>query len=323
MEVEKALGLSGKDQIEAYGVERFMERCRQSVYDYVDEWKMLTRRIGYWVDLDHAYWTLDPAYIDSVWWHLSRLWESGDLFEASRWSPTARAAGPRCPATNWASPTFTKTSRILAAYVQTPAIVGEAPESAEALLVWTTTPWTLVANSGVAVRPNLTYVVVNGLVMAEERAEAVLHPRPQAASPHRSQGERLVGVLYQRPIDVIPEPAGANGWRVVPAGFVSADEGSGLVHIAPAFGADDWLVGRREGLPTLNPVGPDGRFVDAGWLPRPASARSQPGHSGAPGRSRSVVEGGALRPLLPALLALRDGAHLLGQALVVRGHLQP
>ena len=265
VEVEKALGLSGKDQIEAYGVDRFVERCRQSVYEYVDDWKQLTRRIGYWVDLDNAYWTLDPTYIDSVWWHLSRLWESGDLFEDVKVVPYCPRCGTSLSSHELGQPDVYQDIEDLAAYVPLP-IVGEAPERAKALVVWTTTPWTLVANTGVAVRPNLTYVVVDGLVMAEERAEAVLGPGALDRVTARFQGERLVGVRYQRPIDVIPEPESADGWRVVPAGFVSADEGSGLVHIAPAFGADDWLVGRREGLPTLNPVGPDGRFVDAGWL---------------------------------------------------------
>ncbi len=175
VEVEKALGLSGKDQIEAYGVERFVERCRQSVYEYVDDWKALTRRTGYWVDLDHAYWTLDPTYIDSVWWHLSRLWESGDLFEDVKVVPYCPRCGTSLSSHELGQPDVYQDIEDLAAYVRLP-IVGEAPGSAEALVVWTTTPWTLVANTGVAVRPDLTYVVADGLVMAEERAEAVLGP---------------------------------------------------------------------------------------------------------------------------------------------------
>ncbi len=265
VEVEKALGLSGKDQIEDYGVDRFVERCRRSVYEYVDDWKALTRRIGYWVDLDHAYWTLDPAYIDSVWWHLSRLWEAGDLFEDVKVVPYCPRCGTSLSSHELGQPDVYQDVEDLSAYVRLP-IVGEGPAGAEALVVWTTTPWTLVANTAVAVRPDLTYVVVDGLVMAEKRVEAVLGPGAPERVTAQFPGDRLVGVHYRRPIDVLAEPEGADGWRVVPADFVSADEGSGLVHIAPAFGADDWLLGRREGLPTLNPVGPDGRFVDAGWL---------------------------------------------------------
>ena len=265
VEVEKALGLSGKDQIEQYGVDRFVERCRQSVYEYVDDWKALTRRIGYWVDLDHAYWTLDPAYIDSVWWHLAQLWGTGDLFEDVKVVPYCVRCGTSLSSHELGQPDAYQDVEDLAAYVRLP-IVGDRPEGAEALVVWTTTPWTLVSNTAVAVRLDLTYAVVDGLVMAEERAEDVLGPGARERITARFPGQRLVGARYQRPIDVVPEPDGADGWRVVPAGFVTADEGSGLVHIAPAFGTDDWLVGRQEGLPTLNPVGPDGRFVDAGWL---------------------------------------------------------
>ena len=115
----------------------------------------------------------------------------------------------------------------------------------------------------------------------------MLGPGGQDRVTARFPGERLVGVRYRRPIDLLPEPEGADGWRVVPAGFVSADEGSGLVHIAPAFGADDWLLGRREGLPTLNPVGPDGRFVDAGWLSGRSVREANQRHSRVPGRRRA------------------------------------
>lgn len=265
VEVEKALGFSGKDQIEAYGVERFVDRCRQSVYEYVDDWKALTRRIGYWVDLDRAYWTLDPSYVDSVWWHLARLWESGNLFEDVKVVPYCPRCGTSLSSHELGQPDVYRDVEDLAAYVRLP-IQGNGPEGAQALVVWTTTPWTLVSNTGVAVSPDLTYVVVDGLVMAEGRVEAVLGPDARQRVSSSFPGTRLIGVRYRRPMDLVPEPPGADGWRVVPADFVGADEGSGLVHIAPAFGADDWLLGRREGLPTVNPVGPDGRFADAGWL---------------------------------------------------------
>jgi isoleucyl-tRNA synthetase len=265
VEVEKALGLSGKDQIEEYGVERFVDRCRQSVYEYVDDWKALTRRTGYWVDLENAYWTLDPAYIDSVWWHLSQLWESGDLFEDLKVVPYCPRCGTSLSSHELGQPDVYQDIEDLSAYVRLP-VVGDRLEGADALVIWTTTPWTLVANTAVAVQPDLNYVVVDGLVMAEDRVEAVLGPAGRDRVTARFPGERLVGLHYRRPIDLLPEPDGSDGWRVVPAGFVSAAEGSGLVHIAPAFGLDDWLLGRRDGLPALNPVGPDGRFVDAGWL---------------------------------------------------------
>ncbi len=265
VEVEKALGLSGKDQIEQYGVDRFVQRCRESVYEYVDDWKALTRRVGYWVDLDHAYWTLDPAYTDSVWWHLWRLWQAGDLFEDLKVVPYCPRCGTSLSSHELGQPDVYRDVDDLAAYVRLP-IVGDSPGGAEALVVWTTTPWTLVSNTAVAVKPGLTYAVVDGLVVAEDRVEAVLGEDALQRVSARIAGHQLVGARYRRPLDLVPEPEGAEGWRVVAADFVSADEGSGLVHIAPAFGTDDWVLGRREGLPSLNPVGPDGRFSGAGWL---------------------------------------------------------
>jgi isoleucyl-tRNA synthetase len=265
VEVEKKLGFSGKDQIEAYGVERFVQRCRESVYEYVDEWRGLTRRIGYWVDLEDAYWTLDSSYIESVWWLLSQLWAAGDLYEDVKVVPYCPRCGTSLSSHELGQPDVYRETEDLTAYVRLP-ITGEGPEGAESLVVWTTTPWTLVSNVAVAVNPDLNYVVVDGLVMEESRVEAVLGAEAAGRISGHCSGRDLVGVRYRRPFDLVPEPAGADAWRVVPAPFVTAGEGSGLVHIAPAFGADDWLLGRSQGLPTINPVGPDGCFTDAGWL---------------------------------------------------------
>lgn len=265
VEVEKALGFSGKDQIEAYGVAEFVERCRQSVYDYVDDWQALTRRIGYWVDMEDAYWTLEPSYVESVWWHLSQMWQAGDLFEDVKVVPYCPRCGTSLSSHELGQPDVYRDVEDLTAYVRLP-LEGAGPDGAEALVVWTTTPWTLVSNVAVAVNPDLDYVVIDGLVLARARAEDVLGPGAADRIRASLTGADLVGLRYRRPFDLVPEPAGSDGWRVVPASFVTAEEGSGLVHIAPAFGADDWYLGRSEGLPTLNPVGPDGRFAEAGWL---------------------------------------------------------
>ncbi|HET6793182.1 MAG TPA: isoleucine--tRNA ligase [Acidimicrobiales bacterium] len=265
VEVEKALGLGGKQQIEEFGVAEFVERCRQSVYAYVEEWEQLTRRIGYWVDTTDAYWTLDPAYVQSVWWHLKQLWDAGLLVEDVKVVPYCWRCGTALSSHELGQPDVYRDTEDLTAYVRLP-VEGPAPTGVEALVVWTTTPWTLVSNTGVAVHPELSYVVVDGLVVAEERADVVLGEGAAARASDRLSGADLVGVRYRRPFDLVAAPPGADGWRVVPADFVSADEGTGLVHIAPAFGADDWALGRAEGLPLVNPVGPDGRFVDAYWL---------------------------------------------------------
>ena len=268
VEVEKTLGLSGKDQIEAYGVKEFVDLCRASVATYVEEWERLTRRIGFWVDMTDAYWTLDPRYVESVWWHLRQLWDRGDLFEDLKVVPYCPRCGTSLSSHELGQPDVYQDVEDLAAFVKLP-VEGPAPVGVEFLLVWTTTPWTLLSNTGIAVAPHLEYLVVDGMVVAAGRADAVLGPGSAARATARLMGSELVGVRYRRPLDLVPTPEGesaAAGWRVVPADFVSADEGTGLVHIAPAFGADDWALGRAEGLPTINPVGPNGAFTDAGGL---------------------------------------------------------
>jgi isoleucyl-tRNA synthetase len=267
VEVEKALGFSGKNQIEQYGVRQFVEQCRESVYRYVADWERLTRRIGFWVDTSDAYWTLTPDYIQSVWWHLRRLWENGDLFEDAKVVPYCPRCGTSLSSHELGQPDVYQDVEDTSAYVRLP-VVGAAPGGAEALVVWTTTPWTLVSNTAVAVNPELEYVVVDGLVVAAARADEVLGPGASGRAGAHLSGRELVGVRYQRPFELVaPDRSDpGDGWRVVPAAFVSANEGTGLVHIAPAFGADDWALGRAEGLPVLNPVGPGGRFTDAGWL---------------------------------------------------------
>ena len=138
---------------------------------------------------------------------------------------------------------------------------------AEWLVVWTTTPWTLLSNTGVAVNPDLVYAVVDGLVVAEDLVDDVLGEGAKARITARLPGSALVGVHYERPFDDLDAPQGADGWRVVPASYVTTEEGTGLVHLAPAFGEVDRQIGRENGLPSLNPVGPDGRFTEAiGWL---------------------------------------------------------
>jgi isoleucyl-tRNA synthetase len=144
-----------------------------------------------------------------------------------------------------------------------PALLGDAT----ALSVWTTTPWTLLSNTGVAVNPGLTYAVVDGLIMAEDLVDDVLGEGASARITRRLKGADLVGLRYRRPFDDLPAPSHADGWRVVPADYVTTEEGTGLVHLAPAFGEIDRQIGRENGLPSLNPVGPDGRFTDEiEWL---------------------------------------------------------
>ncbi len=270
VEVEKQLGVSGKRQIlEEVGLSEFVRLCRESVTSYVDDWRELTTRIGYWVDLDHAYWTLSPDYIESVWWHLRQLFDAGLLYEDLKVVPYC----PRCETAlsshELGQPDVYREERDESAYVRLeiidpdPAVVGDA----RWLVVWTTTPWTLPSNTGVAVNPALTYAVVDSMIVAEARVEAVFGE--EATVSRRIPGYALIGIRYRRPLDAVArsDAQASTGWRVVGAEYVTTEEGTGLVHLAPAFGEEDREVGREAGLPTLNPVGPDGRFTaDAGWL---------------------------------------------------------
>jgi len=268
VEVEKKLGITGKRQIEEdVGIAEFTRLSRESVVDYVDDWKQLTERIGYWVDLDAAYWTFDTSYVQSVWWHLKAIFDQGLLYEDLKVVPYCPRCGTALSSHELGQPGVYSDEEDESAYVLLPIAdpVPEALGPASRLAVWTTTPWTLLSNTGVAVDPGLTYAVVDGTVVAEALVESVFGEG--AAVAHRFPGTALVGVHYRRPFDDLPPPPGADAFRVVPDDFVTTEEGTGLVHLAPAFGEVDRQVARAQGLPMLNPVGPDGRFTDAiGWL---------------------------------------------------------
>jgi isoleucyl-tRNA synthetase len=258
IEVEKEIGTSGKRDIEAFGVAKFNERCRVSVRRYVRDWEELTRRIGFWIDMSDAYWTMDPAYIESVWWSLKRLHDRGLLVEADR----VTAYCPRCGTAlsdhevALGYETVEDPSvyvRFPIAHATDPALVGAG------LVVWTTTPWTLPANTGVAVDPDAEYVVAEigdeRLIVAAPLRIAALGE--EAVVVRSLRGEQLVGARYEPPY-----PNVEDAHRVVAGAFVSMEDGTGIVHMAPAFGAEDLAVGLAQGWPVFKPVGDDGRFTD-------------------------------------------------------------
>jgi isoleucyl-tRNA synthetase len=263
--VEKELGLSGKKDIEAYGIAAFNQRCRESVLLHVDAFEELTNRLGYWIDLSSAYRTMDADYIESVWWSLKEIFRKGLLVKDYRISPYC----PRCETAlsdhEMGQPDVYRTVTDPGVTVRFPLLTvpaGTSPLLASAdLLVWTTTPWTLVSNTAVAVHPDETYVVArragaqDTVVVAEQLVRRVLGDgwRPVA----RVRGADLVGATYRPPFTLVDIP-GAH--RVVPGTFVTTEDGSGLVQIAPAFGADDMEASRVHGLPVVNPVRQDGRF---------------------------------------------------------------
>jgi isoleucyl-tRNA synthetase len=267
IEVEKQLGISSKQEIEEYGIDKFNARCRASVFEYVEEWNRLTERIGFWIDLDDPYVTLDDDYIESVWWSLKRLWEDGRLYEGHKVVPYC----PRC-GTALSSHEVAlgyKDVEDPSIYVRFPLLAEDGSEVGESLLVWTTTPWTLPGNVAVAVAPNVTYVRVGlegeTVVLAEALAERVLGEGVEIAD--RFSGSELVGRSYRGPVFALRDGGPANAFRVLAGDFVTTEDGTGLVHIAPAFGEDDYAVAAENGIfdPTshgtlYNPVGLDGKF---------------------------------------------------------------
>src|SRR5215471_13986737 len=257
VEVEKELGFSGKLEIEDYGIERFNARCRSSVQRYVEDWQSLTSRIGMWLDTAGAYWTMHNEFIETVWWLFRQMWEAGAIYEGFKVVPYCGRCGTALSSHELGQPGAYRDVTEPSVYVRFPADGVDFD-----LLLWTTTPWTLVSNVAVAVGPAIEYVRVKApdggrdLVLAESRVADVLGDDVEVVGTVPVSD--LSGLRYERPFDFLPIDASAN--RVVIADFVTIDEGSGIVHLAPAFGEVDREVAEREALPVLNPVCPDARF---------------------------------------------------------------
>jgi len=268
VEVEKRLGISGKRQIEdEVGIAEFTRLCKESVLGYVEDWKVLTERIGYWTDLDRAYWTFAPEYIESVWWQLKTIFDKGLLYEDLKVLPYCPRCGTSLSSHELGQPGVYHDEVDESAYVAF-ELVDPDPSLAKGathLAVWTTTPWTLLSNTGVAVNPSLTYAVVDGRIMAEDLVASVVGEG--ATITATIPGSDLVGLRYRRPFDDVAFEPGDVAEAIVGADFVTTEDGTGLVHLAPAFGEIDRQVGRDNSLATVNPVGPDGCFTDQiGWL---------------------------------------------------------
>ena len=259
--VEKELGFTGKGDIEAFGIAEFNAKCRVSVQEHVDEFIGMTRRMGFWVDFDEAYWTMSSEYVESVWWSLQQIWKKGLLVQDHRVAPYCPRCGTGLSDHELAQGYETVTDPSV--YVRFPATSGKVSELGASFLVWTTTPWTLVSNTAVAVNPKVEYQVIeipgeNGperLVVAENLANILGEERKVIATFIGSELERTT---YARPFDLIEIP---DSHFIVLAEYVTVEDGTGLVHQAPAFGADDFQVCRKYGLPVVNPVAPDGHFT--------------------------------------------------------------
>ncbi|MFI5526009.1 isoleucine--tRNA ligase [Streptomyces platensis] len=257
--VEKELGFSGKKDIEAYGIAEFNAKCRESVTRHTDAFAELTTRMGYWTDLDAPYRTMDPDYIESVWWSLKEIFGKGLLVQDHRVAPWC----PRC-GTGLSDHELAQGYENVvdpSVFVRLPLTSGPLAGRA-ALLIWTTTPWTLVSNTAVAAHPDVTYVVATDgteqLVVAEPLLEKALG-EGWTATGESFTGREMERWAYERPFGLV-ELDGAN--IVVNAEYVTTDDGTGLVHQAPAFGEDDLKTCKAYDLPVINPVRPDGTFEE-------------------------------------------------------------
>lgn len=284
IEVEKQLGISGKQDIERIGVEEFNRRCRESVWTYKGDWEEVSARMGYWLDYDDPYVTYTNEYVESVWWALKTLHEKKLLYQGHKILPYCARCGTALSSHELAQGyEDVEDPSVYVALDLTGDVSGQTRESEShpsrptspvrrRIIVWTTTPWTLVSNVALAVHPALTYVELRKknvsdwtIILAEARATAVLGPDYGDRWDRVAllTGADLVGMKYKRPLDWVEYPEDGQTEVIVGEAFVSADDGSGVVHMAPAFGADDYAAGQRHNLAFVNPVNARGEFPAA------------------------------------------------------------
>ncbi|HCA79763.1 MAG TPA: isoleucine--tRNA ligase [Bacteroidetes bacterium] len=253
IEVEKALGFKHKDQIVEYGVAKFNEECKKSVWKYKAEWEEMTRLMGYWVDLDNPYVTFHNNYMESIWWALKQYFDRGLIYKGYKIQPYC----PRCE-------TPLSSHEVSLGYkdVKDPSVYVKMKLKGEEntyFLVWTTTPWTLISNVALAVHSDIDYVKVEhhgqNLILAEARLSVL---GDEYVVLERFKGSDLAGKEYER-LYAFHHPE-ERAWYVVEGSFVTTEDGSGIVHMAPAYGEDDYQLGRKKGLPTIHPVNKSGEF---------------------------------------------------------------
>jgi isoleucyl-tRNA synthetase len=256
LEVEKLLGISGKPEIEKYGVQPFIEKCKESVWKYENEWRRMSERVGFWADMDNPYVTYHNSYIESVWWALKKIWDKGLLYKGHKIVPYC----PRCG-------TALSSHEVAQGYkdVRESSIFVKFALKVEAgvyFLAWTTTPWTLPSNAALAVNPDEEYVKIKcgdeTYIMAGILLESVI--KEEYTVIDKFPGKKLKGIEYEPLFDFAVTDQKA--WYVVEGDFVTLTEGTGIVHIAPAFGEDDARIGRENDLPFIQLVNEQGKFKE-------------------------------------------------------------
>jgi len=256
LEIEKVLGISGKPEIEKYGIEDFVKKCKESVFTYQSEWEEMSDRVGYWADMENPYVTYHNDYIESVWWALKQIWDKDLLYKGHKIMPYC----PRCG-------TSLSSHEVAQGYkdVKEASAIAKfkvMDKENEYILAWTTTPWTLPSNVALCVNPNETYIKVKvedeTYILAEALAEKVLGEEYEVLEKY--VGTDLCGLKYVPLYDFI-KPEG-EAYYIVADNYVTMEDGTGIVHIAPAFGEDDSRVGKDNNLPFINHVNTQGNFIE-------------------------------------------------------------
>ncbi len=274
LEIEKKLGISGKEQIEEYGVEKFVKECKESVFQYVHIWEEMTNKVGYWVDMDDPYITYDNKYIESVWWALSEMWKKGLLYEGHKVMPYCPRCGTALSSHEVAQ--GYKDVKDLTCVAKFKVLDGQKIGDKEFekntyILAWTTTPWTLPSNLALCLNKSYTYVLVKAnigtddepkyenYILAKDLLEAVLKETPYEIEKE-FKGEELLGTKYEQlmPFGKVEGKA----FVVIHGDYVNLEDGTGIVHIAPAYGEDDSLVSKQNGIAFINLVDKSGKFVE-------------------------------------------------------------
>ena len=260
IEVEKKLGMNGKQDIEKYGIREFNEQCKDSVFSYEALWREMTRRMAYFIDLDDPYITLDNNYIETEWWILKQFFEKGYMYEGHKILPYC----PRC-GTGLASHEVAQGYQMIK--TDTVYVRFKIKDRDEYFLAWTTTPWTLASNVALAVNRDVTYVKVSSggyvYILAKELASSVLEGEYEVLE--EMKGADLEYTEYEQLMPFVEPSDGKKAFFVVCADYVSTTDGTGIVHIAPAFGEDDYNVGAAYGLSVMNPVDEQGKYTATPW----------------------------------------------------------